>query len=368
MTIGRLVAFVRAWRAKDPAASKADLVAAVTPAFSLRPDGALLVCDSFVVRISSSTSSAFSNTVVAIKKIVEFDRRPVIACLITPREIRMLMANSSFIRKVSHSSHGLDSTKLVGSILGTDIVDTHEGLANAPEHFDALWRLHTTADREANLARIIAATRSIVGGARVWTPSADERANVLAAPGLAERVSQSAQYKSAAADLDRRVQAQREPILEAATDSNSKTRGDAIERIVTGSAKSQALGDLTIIVAGTTIDVDVKSKRLDLTSAPKAYNVDKFLREIARGNRLLAMLFIGVDLKARTLRTRLISVLDQTLLAATRIDKSWSGRGTRGHAQFSGDLRRVLEPSFRETIDIAQASTFLNALIESDGS
>lgn len=367
MSLAALVDFVREWRAAHPRGGKDALVAALTERFELKRAGALLASPSFVVRVSENSSDhGFPNAVVAFRKIIENDDRPVVVCLLTPNRCLLHLANTTFLRKVTHSSHGLTEHKLVGSILGGDIVGEYEGITNAAENLTRLWELHQSADHAAHLARIIAATIAIRASGVGWAPTPAELDRILASPVLASRVSTAAEYAAVARALDATVQGQHLRILEAAKDSSPKRRGDRIEEIVTGAAKNQGLGDLVVEVLTTTIAIDVKSKRLDKSSAPKGYNIDKALRELARGNRLVAMLFVGVDPEAGLLTTRLASIFDRRLIASARIDARWSGRGTRGTVQFSGSVIDTLwAPNFTEDVDVEVAMSFLRRLIAS---
>jgi len=369
LSLAALVGFVQEWRATHPHGAKDALVAALTGRFPLTKHGALLVGNAFVVRVSqNSADTGFPNAVVAFKKIVEHDDKPVVVCLLTPNRCNVYLANTTFLRKVSHSSHGLTEQKLVGSILGSDILAEYEGVANTAGNLASLWRRHQQADRAAHRLRIIAATQTIGASAETWVPSSSETDRILAAPELAHRISGTPEYVALAATLDAAVQQQRAAILEAARDENAKTRGDRIEQIVTGAAKNQGLGDLSVQVLTITISIDVKSKRLDLSSAPKAYNVDKALRDLAQGNRLLAVLFVGVDPDRDVLSTRVVSVFDRTLIAASRVDARWSGRGTRGTVQFSGSIDALWKDGFVEKIEVEVAKEFLRGLIAAPAS
>jgi hypothetical protein len=364
LSLDALIGFVREWRTACPQGTKDSLVTELTRKFALTKRGALLVGDAFAVRVSqNSADTGFPNAVVAFKKIVENDNRPVVVCLLTPRRCNLYLANTTFLRKVSHSSHGLTKEKLVGSILGSDILAEYEGIGNVSENLPALWDRHQRADRAAHQARIIAATHGIGVSAVTWIPSSQETDRILASPELARGISGTPEYAQLATRLNTAIQQQRAAILAAARNPNAKRRGDCIEEIVTGAAKNQGLGDLTVQILATTISIDVKSKRLDLSSAPKAYNVDKVLRYLSQGSRLLAILFIGVDPSREVLTTRVVSVFDRTLVAASRIDVRWSGRGTRGTVQFSGDIDAIWNEDFVEAIEIEEAKQFLWKLI-----
>ncbi|MBM4060564.1 MAG: hypothetical protein FJ265_05645 [Planctomycetes bacterium] len=335
-------------------------------AFGLVPDGALLVGDDLAVRINRSSSTAdVSNTVVALRKLLVYDDRPVVVCTLSPAGAVLRLANSSFVAKVSHSSHGLTEQHLVGSINSGDVLRSFEGLPNAPEYFAELWRRHRAMDQRANLGRIVAATRANRGRNPLWSPDDARRRTILAAPALAARVSTMPEYAAQAARFAAALHRQKQAVFAAAAVPDGKSRGDAIERLVTGKACRQGLGDVTIEVATVVVAVDVKSKRLDWRSAPKGYSIDKLLRFLADGNRLLAMLFVGVDPHRDRLVTRLCSIFDRRLLRASRIEKRWSGRDRRGTVQFRGDLEPLWADDFCECIDTTAGRAFLLQLLDS---
>lgn len=365
MSLAALVSFVREWRAANPQGKKEALVANLIQQFALRKDGALLVGAQFAIRVNENVKDAkFSHPVVALKKIVKHDDVPIVACLLTPRSCRLLLANTTFVEKASHSSQHLTAVKTVGNVLGSNLVTVYANLANVPENFGALWRVHQQSDPTANLARIIAATQAIKPRASsLWSPSDEEVVRILAAPTLALQLAHKPEYAQLAVSLNGIVQAKREEILAAAASENVNKRGHNIERIITEAAKGQSLGDLVVVVCSVTLAINVKSKRFDLQSAPAGYNVNKMLKHLGRGDGLLSMLFVGVDPSQRLLRTRLVSAFDRTLLGATRIEASWSGRGTRGTAQFSRNLDAIWLDEFVEAIDIELAKNFLRRLI-----
>jgi hypothetical protein len=109
--------------------------------------------------------------------------------------------------------------------------------------------------------------------------------------------------------------------------------------------------------------VDVKTKLLNLASSPKAYNVDKFLETLAAGNKILSFFFIGIDSANQITKTRLVSVLDDTILKATRIQFHWAGRNSRGVTQLTGDLTSLFDRQFREAVNVADAEKFLHMLM-----
>jgi hypothetical protein len=77
------------------------------------------------------------------------------------------------------------------------------------------------------------------------------------------------------------------------------------------------------------------------------------------------MLFlIGVHLGRDQVVGALVNVFDETILDATRLQFHWAGRDSRGVTQLSGELSRVYEASYRESIDLARARQFVSELLD----
>lgn len=365
MILVDLVEFVNSWRQRNPRGSKADLAAATLVRFRLAKDGALLIGERFAVRFCQSKFERnFPNGVVAIAKIVQHDHLPVVVCVLTPVGCRLMLANTTFLSKVSHSSHAIARDNLRGTILGTDILTEIAGFANEPRHFRDLWQVHERADRMEHLARIVDATQAVEPTRARWTADATAVAHVLAAPSLAIRLSAHADYDAVRDELDGMVHDRRALILEAARDPNNKTRGEAIEQVLTRRTGQHDLGDIQFRLEIAVLRVDVKSKLSGRGSAPKAWNIDRTLSDLAKGDHLLSMYFVRVDLPRAVIDTRLASIFDRILLGASVRQSHWSGRGTRGTIQFSGSLDAIWSPGFRESIDVGTARRFLQELID----
>lgn len=99
-------------------------------------------------------------------------------------------------------------------------------------------------------------------------------------------------------------------------------------------------------------------------SSPKGYNIDKVLKVLASGNSVFSFFFVGINLELRYVTTCLVSVLDKSILNATRVQFHWAGRSSRGVTQLAGNLNRVFDNDFSEMIDIQQAQEFLQRLID----
>jgi hypothetical protein len=281
------------------------------------------------------------------------------------QQLTPLLANTTFLKKISHSSHQLRIDNVRGSFLGHDIVRTYDGISNEPRNFERLFLIHREFTTDENLVRLIDATGNIVGTGKKFSATRDEITTLLKAPKTAASVSGTKEYRNIKQRLDSIVAARREAILKAAATSNINTRGNEIEQIISDAANQHGLEDMQFdLPDGITVLIDVKTKMLDLQSSPKGYNVDKVLAKLSSGNVTVAFYFVGVDRAARTIVTSLVSILDSYLLNATRIQFHWAGRNSRGVTQLTGEFSKVFAPGFSEHIDDAEAQAFLIRLLE----
>src|SRR4029077_810876 len=147
-------------------------------------------------------------------------------------------------------------------------------------------------------------------------------------------------------ELTTLVQTQRQQILNAASIDNVNLRGNTIEQILTESVNVHGLGDIVRPLDGGRLIVDIKTKLIDRASAPKAYNVDKFLEFLAESGSVFAFLMLAVRVERPVVRCRLLSVFDDAILDATGVQFHWAGRGSRGVTQLSGRFGRASEPDY----------------------
>jgi len=185
------------------------------------------------------------------------------------------------------------------------------------------------------------------------------------APARAAAALRSGKYRDAERQLCARVEAKCNALLQAAAIDNVKIRGDTAEHIVTGAGNAHRLDDETFdLGAGRQLIVDIKSKLLDRSAAPKAYNIDKVLHSLAQPGRVFSVFYIGLDAARKIVQPRLVSIFDPTLISVTRIDVRWSARGSRGSVQFSGDVERIFAPDCRSTVDVAGGRELLRWFLE----
>jgi len=316
------------------------------------------------VRFVFSSKPSFSGTVIGLEKIKKFDDRPFLVCLLRTSSVQTFLANSSLVKKVSHTSQRLSSSTIRGSINGSDILRELGGTANTPANFEALYEQHASFSWEENLERIVAATTAITPTGKRFEPTPQQVEMILRTPSRSQETESSGRLSEIEAILERRLVEHRDAVVKAAEIDNVNLRGNAIEQLLTGAQNFHRLEDSVFAVEGQVrILVDLKTKLLDLSSNPKLYNIDKTLRHLADGKSMLCIFFIGIDRPAMRICSRLVDILDAQLLASTRIQFHWAGRNSRGVTQLSGDLHRFFEASFRRRVELQEAQVFLTKLL-----
>lgn len=355
--------FITETKARNPAADKAQIQESYVERFSPQRKRSLFLGQGYSLRFSETGGASFSNTVLSLSALRDVDDRPMVVCIVGPTSVRFLLANSTFLTRVSHSSHRLRVDNVKGSFNGTDILTTYEGMANQPENFEQLFAMHAAFTWAENLERLVEATTAIVARNVRFNPTPEQRAVILAAPDRAAAALTSPRFSRIEEELRTIVHQRETEIVRAAAVENVNLRGNRIERLVTGGASRHELGDLRRALEGGELGVDVKTKLLDRASAPKAYNIDKMLAFLGEEGSVFAFLVIGVDLQAGTAIARLVPALDTVLLAATVVQHHWASRSSRGVTQLSRGFDRVLAEGYTPTIDIARAQAFLRELL-----
>jgi hypothetical protein len=357
------IRFLQEFKHQHPAADKAALQQAYLDQFRPQTTRSLFLGDGYAIRFSEVMGASFANTVLSLSALKSVDHEPVVVCAVYPRRVRFLLANSSFLRKVSHSSLHLRIDNVRGSFNGTDILMDYGHVANLPEHFAELFAIHAAFEWDENLERLVEATNAIVAQDRRFRPDQLQRRNVMDAPVRSSVAIASPSFGELDAELRATVLARRAEILRSAALDNVNLRGNRIERIVTGGSNEHGLGDLHRDLPFGNISIDVKSKLLGRHSAPKAYNVDKMLAFLAQPNSIFAFLMIGLEVDAGSVTARLVSVFDEVLLDATVVQHHWAGRTSRGVTQLTGGIDRLLAPGYDSRIDLERAREFLARLL-----
>jgi len=363
---------------------KEKLSKLVLKRFGLTQDRSVYYAADFAIRFSTSQNEHFSNTILSLSNLQKFDDRPFLVCLVTPKENFLYLANSTLLKKLSHSSHEFRENNIRGSFNGSDIMRTFDGISNTRENFERLFNIHHGIGFDGNLARLVEATNNISPTGRKFVVSDAAHAQIMDSPNRAKEFVSSADSVELKRDLDEKVSRFRNEILIAALIENVNVRGRIIEYLIAGNSEilrqelvaalrdrtkglpqfktENSLGDYTRIFDRFSTETDVKTKIMILDSNPKAYNLDKILAFLATPKSVFMFYFVGVD-SEKIVNTVLVSMFQKKLLSGTILLKHWAGRNSRGVSQFEGKSisRLILTPE--TDIDTKSAKTFLEELI-----
>jgi hypothetical protein len=359
-----VINFLMQYKTGHPDADKAEIQAVAAKQFRLVKRRSVFEGPSFSFRFCQAAQVSFSNVVLSLSALREYDDKPFIVCVVRPIELEFLLANTTFLKKISHSSHRLREDNIRGSFLGHDIQRDHNGVLNTQSNFDKLFAFHQQVGWKKNLARLVRFTEAIAPtGKHLIFDSASVR-HLLAAPLVAASLTGREDYQTVEAELDALITSNRAAILKAARVGNVNLRGNLIEQAISQMANFHNLHDVTRSLRdGVSLMVDIKTKRLNLKSSPKGYNIDKTLGLFARGKSAFSFYFVGLDIAKESISTKLVSVLDTNIIDATRIQFHWAGRDSRGVTQLTGDLSWVFDAGYVETIDVSKAKRFLKTLV-----
>lgn len=343
----------------------------------------------FAVRFSysKSTSDSFSNTVLSLSALEKYDKIPFFVVLVRQSADNLiLLANTTFLKKISHSSHELSMTNIKGSFNGSDIMREYGDKQNVPCDFDYLFAIHQGLEWEDNLMRLVDATSNIKSSSQKFIPTLEEESNIYNSINRAQDFVASPYYDVLKDDLNERCNKCRKEILIASHIENTNIRGRLIESLITSSDEEReflirnlkdlenalpsydtknGLGDYYVEYENADTYTDIKTKVIYLNSNPKAYNVDKFLKQMADSRSVFMFFFIGVD-ETGVFKTLLCSVYHNKLVQNTILQFHWAGRSTRGAAQFNGlAIDDMLKSEyFKNIIDIKESTVFLKDLLD----
>ncbi len=351
--------------------------------FCLTLDRKLYYCENFAIRFSKATSESFSNTVLSLSALQKYDNRPVIICVVLPTKNYMLLANTTCLKKISHSSQQLRVDNIKGSFNGSDILRVIAEIPNTPNNFERLFTIHQGYTFDENLIRLVESTNNIIAHGHKYQPNEIETINIENAPKRSIAFLDSPFYNKLAMDLQERVAKVSREIAIAAFIENVNIKGNIIEYLITSSDDSlktalidslengkplpyiknaNDLGDYNINYGIFDTKTDIKTKVLFLGSNPKAYNIDKLLKFLAKDNSVYLLFFVGVD-KDKSISTFLCPVFDKKLLDSTVIISHWAGRNSKGVAQFYGEnIGYIIKNQFID-IDEEIAHKFLDKLL-----
>lgn len=356
--------------------------------FKLIKDRKVYHNDYFAVRFSYSktNSDSFSNTVLSLSTLEKYDKIPFFVVLVRqPSTNLILLANTTFLKKISHSSKELSITNIRGSFNGSDIMREFDDKSNTPENFDYLFALHQGLDWDDNLSRLVDASSSIKPVNQKFIPSEIEVNNIYDSVSRAIDFISSSNYSVLEDDLNERCNKSRIAILTASHIENTNIRGRLIESLITSNDEERqniinnlqnleaalpsydtrnGLGDYYREFNNGNTYTDIKTKIIYLNSNPKAYNVDKFLKQMADSKSIFFFFFIGID-ENSIFKTILCSVYHEKLLDNTILQFHWAGRNTRGVAQFNGTAidEMLNEKNFTNNICEEKVKSFLQKLL-----
>lgn len=368
-------------------ADKNKLAESVKNKFSLVKDGKVYYCDDFAIRFGwngRNNCKRVPNTVLGLSKIKSYDDRPLFFCIVTHIENHLILMNTTFLKKVSHSSQTLRVDNIRGSINCSDIMMEYNSYENTPENFESLYAYHVGLSFQDNLERLVDSTNGIVGRIPKFEITDEIRNRIMESIPRAQSFIASPEYQELKADIDGRVSKVQGEIAIAAFIDNVNIRGRIIEYLITDNGsdlKTQIidalnnktplpefktedkLGDYSKEYINYYTETDIKTKVLFLDGNPKAYNIDKLLEFLATPKSVYMIYLLGIDAKGKIV-ARLCSSIDERLIEVTNIQHHWAGRNTRGVTQFVGQgLKEILNAPCCSTIDSAKAYKFIELLI-----
>lgn len=353
--------------------------------FNLIEDRSVYYCDEFALRFSSSTTSYFSNCILSLSNLKKYDDRPFIVCVVMPNENYLLLANTSCLKKISHSSQDLRINNIRGTFLGSDIMREIDGIRNEPKNFKDLFLFHEQFGFSGNLERLVEATNNIVGTKTRVELETNDINTILKSPQRAIDFLKSDAFKALQDDLVNRVEKVKNEICIAGFIENVNLRGRIIEYLITAESDDRIrkdmiealndnsnlprivtrdkLGDYSKTFKDYIIETDIKTKVLFLDANPKAYNVDKLLEFLSNENSVYLLFFIGID-ENKQIKMRLCSMFEKSLLENTKCMKHWAGRNTRGVTQFYGFIIKNLLNTTENIIDVEYSIERLEEMIK----
>ena len=365
---------------------KSELAAIISTRFGLTKDRSIFYCEDFAMRFSSAAAKSFSNTVLSLSNLKKIDHLPFVVCLVTPSKNHVFLANTTMLRKISHSSQQLRADNIKGSFNGSDIIREFEGIQNVPANIERLFNIHAEIGFEGNLDRLVEETNNISPTGHKYKVNAVSKASIMKAPERAIRFVASPDAVTLKQELDEKVERHRNEIILAALIENINVRGRIIEYLIAGEDEvlrqeiilalqskgagkgipafktENALGDYQRVFEEFFTETDVKTKIMILSSNPKAYNLDKILEFLSHEKSVFMFYFIGVD-PTRIVNTVLVSMFQSELLRSTILLKHWAGRNSRGVTQFEGKTIGDLILNPRHGIQVLAAKSFLEQVI-----
>ena len=379
-----LTKFLEFIKSTDGVLDKKNLIELTKAKFSLVQDRCVYYRKEFAVRFSYRPSWNFSNTVLSLSCLQKYDDRPFIVCLITKEKKILYLSNTTFLKKISHSSQGLRMDNIKWSFNGPDIVKEYDGKLNEPTNFEFLFDIHKEFSFEENLLRLVESTNWIIPSWSKFEIKND--ATLLRAPDRAQDFVSSVSFKKLKNELDNKVEKYKNEILIAAFIDNVNIRWRLIEYLIAWDdeelkqklvdalhkkdwgipqAKSKnTLWDYQKIFDDFSVEADIKTKIMILNSNPKAYNIDKLLEFLSQEKTVFLFYFIWIELEPNKIVGKsLVSIFQKELQESTIFQKHWASRSSRWVAQFNWKVIEKLIKEENNQIDIEKSKKFLEELM-----
>ncbi len=353
--------------------------------FSLVKDRKVFSGDFFAIRFSKSENRRMSNTVLSLSALQKYDDKPFVVCIVSSTTNYLLLANTTFLKKISHSSQELRMDNIKGSFNGGDIMSGFQTMDNMPQNFQSLFAYHEGFSFQDNLERLVESTNGIVGRVQKFKVDKVAKYSILSTIQLADDFVNSNCYNDLRKDLDERVAKVQGEIAIAAFINNVNLRGRIIEYLITDNGSTlkeqimkalrdnkplpqfkteDKLGDYSKDYPSFSTETDIKTKVLFLDGNPKAYNIDKLLEFLATDKAVYMIYLLGIDENGKTF-ARLCSIYDERLIHNTNVIHHWAGRNSRGVAQFIGlGLTQILEEEDKTVVSKQLAKAYLEQLID----
>ncbi len=364
---------------------KEKLADLVQKEFNLVKDRKVFANENFAIRFSKSEHKRMSNTVLSLSALQKYDAKPFFVCIVAHMTNYLLLANTTFLKKISHSSKELQVNNIKGSFNGSDIMMEFQGIENEPCNFQTLFAYHEGFSFQDNLERLVESTNGIVGRVQKFLVTSDVKERIFSSVSRASSFIESSCYRDLRQDLDSRVAKVQGEIAIAAFIDNVNIRGRVIEYLITDNGSTlkdqiikalrdneplpefkteDKLGDYSKEYPRFNTETDIKTKVLFLDGNPKAYNVDKLLEFLASDKSVYMIYLLGIDENGQFV-ARLCSIYDIRLIKNTNIIHHWAGRNSRGVAQFIGSgLVKILQEKDATVISDRLAMKYLEDLIE----
>ena len=364
---------------------KSKLSIQVKERFQLIKDRSVFYCEYFAIRFCKAQKRSFGNTVLALSNLQKYDSRPFLVCLVTANENYIMLANTTFLKKISHSSQTLRMDNIKGSFNGSDIMNVFENVKNEPKNFEFLYTSHENYSFEENLARLVMANKAIVPTGKKFEPNEKQLECIMQSVKRAKHFLSSKEYEILEGDLQERVRSVASEIVIASLIENVNLRGRVIEYLITSPDYVKAtlidalhnnsplpdlftadkLGDYEREFESFVTATDIKTKILFLSSNPKGYNIDKLLEFLSASKSVYLIYIVGISAK-KEIKTVLCSMYNDQLREGTRIIRHWAGLNSRGVTQYDGNSLEKILFNHNKEINENKSLKFLEKMLSAN--